>query len=687
LVKKNAVSKKRIEELFKKYQGEPAEVIKTKIPDDEPYILSREYKIFKQEVKPRWVEFYEKACAKAGRILPLKLSEKDEKKLIKTIKLADLDVTPGGVASISFFALLGFVILALFSFIINPLLMILLAITGLVVYSYLKNLPTKLVEQRRIKASGEGILAILYLVIYMRHTPNLEAAVKFASDNLTGPLANSFRKLLWDVQSRKYKTMSEALDTYTEEWSDYNKPFVDAIYLIESSIYQTSNERRKELLNRALDRVLEGTFDNMSVYANSLKTPVDTLYTIGIILPVLGLVMFPLAAAFMSNIISANTLITLYNVVLPVLVLIFEKIIFTKRPVGFPTPNIKNHPLLPKPGRFFFMNKQVPAIIPAILIAVILSIPYVLYAMNPPSQPSEVDVLVSLLPVAGVAGGIYAYTKLLSSKRLELMNRIKEVEKSFSDALFQLGNRIAEGLPPEVAIKKVAEVLRKTEAATFFHVVINNMTRLGYSLERAIFDEEHGALRLYPSPLIKSIMEVFTSSAKKSLEVTAVSLINISRYLQNMDRVNKKIQDMLSDTVSGLKFQASVITPIICGVVVGLTSLILLILNLLSERMQELMALGGGELGTWTLGMFAVSNTIPLHLFQPIVGFYMIEVIILISFLDADIETSGHSVFRKAVISSLMLPAILLYIFISSALTIVFSGLGRMALAIGGAFA
>jgi hypothetical protein len=58
--------------------------------------------------------------------------------------------------------------------------------------------------------------AILYVVVYMRHTSNLERAIKFASEHLQAPLALDFKKIFWDVEIGRYSTLKGSLDAYLE---------------------------------------------------------------------------------------------------------------------------------------------------------------------------------------------------------------------------------------------------------------------------------------------------------------------------------------------------------------------------------------------------------------------------------------------------------------------------------------
>ena len=68
-----------------------------------------------------------------------------------------------------------------------------LIIAGAVMYP-LQTMPEFYANKWRLDASSEMVLCIFYIVTYMRHTSNLENALKFASDHLTGPLALDLKK-------------------------------------------------------------------------------------------------------------------------------------------------------------------------------------------------------------------------------------------------------------------------------------------------------------------------------------------------------------------------------------------------------------------------------------------------------------------------------------------------------------
>jgi len=73
-------------------------------------------------------------------------------------------------------------------------------------FFYSSKTPERLAVRWRLRASSEMVPAILYIVIYMKHTSNFEKAVEFASEHLRPPLSEDFRKVFWDVEVGKFST-------------------------------------------------------------------------------------------------------------------------------------------------------------------------------------------------------------------------------------------------------------------------------------------------------------------------------------------------------------------------------------------------------------------------------------------------------------------------------------------------
>ena len=76
--------------------------------------------------------------------------------------------------------------------------------------------------------------------------------------------------------------------------------------------------------------------------------------------------------------------------------------------------------------------------------------------------------LLSLLLVAGIGVSVGLYYKLRSSILWNLRKNTKKLEQEFSSALFQLGNRLGDGLPAEIAFSKVAANMEGSTSGDFF---------------------------------------------------------------------------------------------------------------------------------------------------------------------------------------------------------------------------
>ena len=164
-------------------------------------IDTKEYRQFKKELLPAHLSRYESYCNKAAKILNIRPDKKKASLMQESIDVCHLNTTPAGVVSFSILAPMLLVVLgSLLSFAIfqSGFFIAIFVITGLVLMSVLSKLPEFFANNWRMKASNEMVLAVFYIVTYMRHTSNLENAINFASQHLTGPLALDLRKVIWD---------------------------------------------------------------------------------------------------------------------------------------------------------------------------------------------------------------------------------------------------------------------------------------------------------------------------------------------------------------------------------------------------------------------------------------------------------------------------------------------------------
>lgn len=651
---------------------------------------SKDYVRFKQEMVPELTR-YERWCHSLGNIIKLNISEKDKVRVAKHLRIAHLEVEPWQALTLSVVAfslvfLIGLivsvgVVLIQGSFAAFPFLFFfLMVIVALFLFYYVQGYPARLANQWRLKASSQMVPAILYIVVYMRHTPNLEKAVAFASQHLEYPLALDFRKVFYDMEIGKFSTIKESLDNYLEQWRDYSTEFIESFHLIESSLFEPDNNRRIQSLEKALQVVLDGVHDRMLRFTHEVRSPLTNVYMLGVVLPTLGLALLPLASAMIGEFLKWYHILVFFNLIIPFFVFYLTDKILLLRPGGYGESQLlERNPLYPE-----YTSKK------AYFKAFWICLPFILIGFAPfifqyTPFPGLVGLaqdytfaelglsffgeekLFNFIPAGNGFSGPYGIGGLILSLFIPLglalffvlsfnertrnlifeREKTKQLEKEFNNSLFQLGNRIGNGLPPELAFGKVAESARGLKTEDFFRRVNYNIYQMGMSVEEAIFNPRRGALVLYPSQLIATSMKVLVESSKKGLNIAATSLMSISEYVKNIQKISDRLRDMLAEIISDMKSNMTFLAPLLSGVVIGLAAMITSILSRLDLAGQ----LGGGAgagIGNLDaiLSIFQIEKMIPPYYLQLAIGIYLIQITFILTYALVTINSGSDKLER-----------------------------------------
>jgi len=700
-----------IDEIAKKYGAK----LEKSFDIEKQSSYSQEYLKFKQEINPS-LSSYENLCKKLGGIFKLKLNEKDGERFTKSLSTAHIDVTPEEAAGFSIFAFVAVILfsiltIAVLYFIAGVALNILLPAVFLIflvavfVYYYTNSFPDRLAQSWRLKASSQMVPCILYIVVYMRHTSNLELAIRFASQHIQPPLALDLKKIFWDVETGKYSTIKEALDAYLEGWREYSLEFVESFHLIESSLYEPSETRRTEILEKSLNVILEGVYDKMMKYTHEIQSPLTNLYMLGIVLPTLAMALLPLASALVGGIVKWWHVAIIFNMIIPFFVFYLTSDILSKRPGGYGETEL----LEMNPDYAYYASKQhyYKALLIAVPLILLGLLPFLVqYTPLPGLFGIQKDytfqqlgfsimqdncifdfktadglcalghgttgpfglgaLLLSLFLPLGMALFFITSYKSKTKRLLKTRDDTKSLEKEFASSLFQLGNRLGDGIPAEMAFGRVAQSLKGTPTEGFFNSVNNNIQQLGMSIREAIFNPQRGAIIYFPSSLVRTSMEILIESVKKGLQVAARALMSISQYVKNIYKINERLKDLLADIISSMKSNMSFLAPLLAGIVVGLSAMITLILNrlqtmLVSGAVNKDTMLGGlTNIGTLT-SMFDLKNMIPPYYIQLITGIYLVEIIYILTITLVTVESGVDKLSEKAEIAGNMQRGMALY--------------------------
>lgn len=706
------IDRKKFSNLVEQYKQHIEQELGTNIPQKK--VESVEYQEFKKQFMPKHLTLYEKLCNLSEKILKIKPDKKYKPVLEESIKIAHLNVSSTGATSFSYLLPLfiiffgGLISYALFQSMFFILFFFLIAIVSL---RPLAKLPEYIANNWRMKASNQMVLCIFYVVTYMRHTSNLENAIEFAAEHLGPPLSLDLKKVLWDVETEEYPSIKESLDVYLQTWRKWNMEFIEAFHLVEGSLYEGSEERRLNALDKALDVILDETYEKMLHYAHNLQSPITMLHMLGIILPILGLVILPLVASFMDNV-RWYHIATLYNLTIPVAVYLLGKATLSKRPTGYGENDISDDKYIKKYKnvlvKFGKTEIQINPLIFSIVIGVILLLiglsPVIMHVLNfedigiiatdefgpcgyykyclleyrmnklgDPVGPFGLGAsLLSLFVPAAIGLSLGLYFRLRSKNVIKIRERAKKLELEFASALFQLGNRLGDGLPVEIAFDKVSDVMEGTVSGSFFQLVSINIKKLGMGVKRAIFDPQYGAILRYPSSMIDSSMKVLVESIKKGPVIAAQALTNVSRYIKEIHKVNERLKDLMADIISQMKSQIKFLTPAIAGIVIGITSLVSNILGKLGGQLSKITEnTGGPSAGAEFMEIFG--QGIPTFYFQIVVGLYVVQITYILTILSNGIENGADKLNGRFLLGKNLINSTLLYCMISGVVILLFN--------------
>lgn len=709
------------DEILRKY-GAKIESKMNNFQQDESY--SKEYLQFKQDMLPE-ISSYKRWADSLGSIFKLKISEKERIKTQRYLDIAHLEVEAQQSATLAIVAMIGTLFLV-FAAVLSisllgnefPLMLTFLGfILSIFVYYYVASMPKRLANIWRLKASSQMIPAILYVVIYMKHTSNLERAVQFASEHMEIPLALDLRKVFYDVEVGKYQSIKQSLDAYLETWRDYAPEFIESFHLIESSLFEPSDAQRVRTLEKALQVILDGVYDKMLSYTREIRTPLTNIYMLGIILPTLALALLPLAAVVIGGGLKWYHIFVLFNLIIPLGVYFLTSEVLLKRPGGYgETSILEKNPLYPQ----FTSNK--PWIIAALItipLFIIGLLPFVFQVdglVNPLGLKNDYtfeelglpffqgqlifdfkEVGDSTVGPFGIGGMILSLFipmsvalffsisyRLKTKEIIKSREETKELENEFTNTLFQLGNRLGDGVPAEIVFAKVAESTQGQKSQSFFALVNQNIQQLGMPLNEAVFDNQRGAIIYYPSAIIATSMRILIESVKKGLQIAARSMMSISEYIKNIRKINERLRDLLAEVVSDMRSNMTFLAPLLAGIIVGLTSMIAIILNKL-KGLSDLAGGSGAEIaGIGSIGnivnLFDIASIIPPYFVQIAIGFYLIEIIFILTQTLVTVDSGKDTLQEKSDLSSYLKKGLTLYLITTLVSSISLAGLAAIAL-------
>jgi Flp pilus assembly protein TadB len=627
---------------------------------------SEEYKKFIEEsYLKRKLSFYERFC-KIFSFIKLPVPRKTYEELKTEVKFLHFRVTPEEIFSstiLSSILILLITFLAFFLHLIDTSLFFSLLLFGMVVFYFLFRYPRYLSFYYRTRATSEMLQTVLYMAISLQVVPNLEVAIKYAAENLSGPLGLDFKSGIWGLFSGKKLSGAEVLDDIAEKWKIESSEFSDALALLRASIMTVEDKEKN--IRQAIEIMIEGTKARMETYAHKMKFPLSLISTFGITLPLFGLVLFPIFFLFIPELASPLSLAIIYDVVLFFIVytLIFQNLF--RRPYSYHQPNIVETEQITK------LRKNI--LIASLLVGIFsLAIFSFLFFSQKILIFSEKQFLSSMGMIFSLALPFIIYNIFLVLKTSQLNKDVLKIEEELPTTLSIISYFLKLGYPIEKAINSSIEKMEKMESKNFFQAV-NNKIALGSTLQNALFGEG-GVLQKYPSRMLKMVMGLIVDISQASSYYLSNTLENISKYLRDALALDLKTKDILSQISYDTQMHSLVVAPLTAGIVVGLTVFTVSLFVYFGgsiQEMQEVFSTYGPIGSTFQQGFFLLinfSNLIPAPFFQLIVGVYLLELTYLLSYLYNEITYGDDEISKKNYVFKTFLVVFVFYFIVISSI-------------------
>lgn len=597
-----------------------------------------------------------------------KLQKYFPKEYEELLTFSDLRVDPSDILlfayTSAFLCLLSFFIFCLVLLCIHTLffdlidtltilmMMSVMFIVPFVVLNIVASYPKTYARYIQIRSLGDIPEILSYLVMYLKLVPNLENSVMFAASESSTTLAGDLRKLIWDMEIRLYHGINDALTDFALRWGRWSEYFKRSLHLIRSSLQQKDEASRIITLDRALDVSLEGTKETMNQFANRLHQPTVILYSIGIMIPLSLVAMLP-AAGLVGIQITSIQIFLLYDVLLPLFILLYTRKILLSRPAAFhPSAIPQKHPDLVS------LDKKKHLFI-AIVIGIVIASPGVVFLVLPvicsPGTSSDLFVFIvdpqglnaffpiTLFFIWAMAASVSLYCMQVYHPYKKIRDEIKQMEQEFSDALYILGKRLSEEKSPEESFAYAAYSMQGSLISEVFRQTSYNLIAMHTNLYDALYSKEYGSLKYIYSDRIKAIFCLFVEGTKKSQRAVSASLIRIADHLKQLQEVEKKITDILYELTTTLRSTVTIFAPLIAGVTLAITLLISHILKSIPLASSS-EALEGIPLGVPGMSQTFMMENIRPEYFVLVIGIYLIELVVLLTWFTNGLSEGDEKV-------------------------------------------
>lgn len=530
--------------------------------------------------------------------------------------------------------ILGSLIIGFFGPFLRTSVIFITLILSVVLYIF----PTRIFYTNKIMEYSEEMLrAILHLSTYIQSGSNMEYAFLETEKNLSGILGEQFRDINNQLRRKTKSSLGNAINDYVYIWNEVNSQFVKGLRLLQ--IASLSKEKdRERLIEETIETLLVDYMTQGKRSTEELSKKTKLLIGGGILLPILSLLGLPILAVFMPEFVRPEILGFLYLVFFPTIVLI-ASLSFASKRVQVDTIKMKEHKDYRPMSTFYIYI--------GIFIAVIFGIPAIPALSEVLSDPSgTIDNLylffLAWLLAAGIALAIKLYSVAYVRKYSRIWSNIQEVEEDLPFILQSFSTYYTLNTPFEKVIDGVIDDYNELgfkdhPVVKGFKVIKNKIKTTKDSLKNVLNKE---LINIFPSNKMRTVISQISSFERVNQESAAKAARTVRQQVVNTYKLDDYIKTLLSDTVGLIKITTSMLAPLLCAAAVVMTYAILKSTDFITEQLEAITGVLGSEQDV-SLQLIDTSEVISPIFIAAIVGIYLLEIVIVLSVFQTQIETGN----------------------------------------------
>ncbi len=389
------------------------------------------------------------------------------------------------------------------------------------------------------RARSSSLYITLLTSTYIKLTRNLEGAIKIGAGLMNNVLTQELSKVIWEIETKREFDIRKAIEKRKEIINRIDPYFSYVLELLSSSLNEVK-EKFSRSIDKAVDFHMNAVEKMMIKFVETAINPIKIIFSFLVLLPVILIALMPIATLIVESPHAGIDLLFIVDIIIPLIVFIALTDVISKRPMALLETYSKRMEL--KKENAYIL------IIGFIIALASLLLPY----------PFSLPVSISMSSMSLIL--------FLNSSIKEHKEKTKSVEEVLNEMpilLKEIGVSLRRGEPLESSLKYLlkTENLNKS-TSRFIGLIYNWISIKGKSLKSFtnIIDKE------FPSNILRDIFAVLSIAVERGTEEAGEVIERLSEYIERMERLERRMSELLEEVTSSLSLMASITIPLIAAI-------------------------------------------------------------------------------------------------------------------------